>query len=38
MIVFVNRHIFACKVMPFHIKRWFLIIYDCKMMAAYLLV
>ena len=38
MIVFVNRHIFACKMMPFHIKRWFLVVYIFKIVTVYLLV
>ena len=38
MIVFVNRYLLTCKLMCFYIKHWFLVIYDCKMMAAYLLV
>ena len=38
MIVYVNRYLLTSKLMYFYIKHWFLIIYDCKMMAAYLLV
>ncbi len=38
MIVFVNRHIFARKVMHFNIKRWFLVVYIFKIVTVYLLV
>ena len=38
MIVYVNRHLFACKMMYFYIKHWFLVVYIFKIVTVYLLV